>query len=162
MIYVGMGESRCGVAANCAGRGLLWAGGRRCCAVCALGNMKLWRGSCFDVHSSIHRKPCPAKIGLWGSYGSLGSRSVGRSTKERIPVKNRTRVGTSSLRSRAVLFFSYVDLAPLAEVKRSSTAELLQSPPSQARAAPPRQLTLGGPPQCFSPQLSIRPQTPGT
>lgn len=35
-------------------------------------NMKLWRGSCFDVQSSIHRKPCPAKIGLWGELWKLG------------------------------------------------------------------------------------------
>lgn len=91
-----MGESRCRVAVRFAGRGLLWAGGRCCCAVCALGDMKLWRGSCFDVHSSIHRKSCPAKIGLWGSYQSLGSWSVGGSTNQRIPAKKRTRVGTSS------------------------------------------------------------------
>lgn len=48
------------------------------------------------------------------------------------------------------------------EVKRSSTAELLQSPSSRARAAPPRQLSSGRPPQCFSSRLPIRPHAPGT
>lgn len=100
-----MGESRCRVAVRCAGRGLLWAGGRCCCAVCALGDMKLWRGSCFDVHSSIRRKSCPAKIGLWGSYESLGSWSVGGSTNQRIPAKKTDAGGHELLLSRAALSF---------------------------------------------------------
>lgn len=34
-----------------------------------------WRGCCCDVHSSMHRKPCPAKIGpLGGAMGARGRR----------------------------------------------------------------------------------------
>lgn len=50
----------------------------------------------------------PQKLASRGSYGSSGSQArkpVGRPTNGRTPAKIRTRTGTSSLRSRAVLFF---------------------------------------------------------
>lgn len=143
---------------KCAGRRLLWAGNRWCCPVCAWENMKLWRGSCFDVQSSIRRKPCPAKIGLWGSYGSLGSQPVGR----QVPLgahpcqKN----GRGWARAPAVPgrpFFSLVSTSrhwpESRDHRRQNYSRVL---PATPELLPPQQLRSGGPPQCFSPQLSIR------
>lgn len=75
------------------------------------GEHEFVEGSCFDVQSSIHRKPCPAKIDLWGSYGSLGgSQPVGGSTRQgtHIPAKNRTRWARASCGpgARPIFFLS--------------------------------------------------------
>lgn len=70
-----MCESRCGMATNSAGQRLRRAGSGKCCPVCALENKESWRGCCFDVHSSMHRKPCPAKNWpLGGAMGAQGRR----------------------------------------------------------------------------------------
>lgn len=80
MVYVDMGMRRHKVA-------VAQSVAQKCYALVVsllrlrLGDMKTWRGSCFDVHSCINRKSCPAKndLGGGGSYGSLGSQSVGTS-----------------------------------------------------------------------------------
>lgn len=72
-----------------------------------LVNMKLWRGSCFDVQSSIHRKPCPAKIGLWGELWKLGVAVSWwvHQARDTHPCQKSDAVGTSFLRSRGPSFF---------------------------------------------------------
>lgn len=101
MIYVGMNESGFRVAPQIV-----------CWPKTAMGwewvvNMKLWRGSCFDVQSSIHRKPCPAKIGLSGELWKLGVAVSWwvHQARDTHPCQKSDAVGTSFLRSRGPSFF---------------------------------------------------------